>query len=243
MIVVCHFDSVIKISKSKRRKSKKLNPDDIRKIGHQARVTLEALRNLAAAGNEDAKDEFEWLLRNSLDELKTQLERKSKAGELSCRIQPIGTMLEICDFVIPLLLWLSKNQSENIKKYARNRWSWPTFIHLLKQEQTPYQNLLPKFNRPGTKIVSESPIELGRDLSLNLNAIRTKGDYLFRVSAHAVYSVAKFARDKDNIPHNLVWMRWHHKSLQKLYGDKFQLGAEKYHRLQRKLGCGHTRGA
>ena len=176
---------------------------------------MEKLEQLAASGNADAKDELEWLLRNSLDELKKQLERKSLAGELSFRIQPIGTLLEMCYFATPLLLRLSESQSENIRKYARDKWQWPSLIHLSKREQSKYETAMPIK-------------ELGANLPLNINPSRTNGDHIFDIAAWSVFCVTKFARGKDNIPHNLNWVWFHARPRKKMNQDEFQTFAEKF---------------
>ena len=47
------------------------------------------------------------------------LEKMSKAGQHSSP-PPICTILEMADSAIPLLLWLSKHQRDNIKSYAKD---------------------------------------------------------------------------------------------------------------------------
>ena len=131
--------------------------------------------------------------------------------------------MAITDFAIPLLLWLSEHQSENIKDYARNRWQWPSLIHLCKREQTKYEKLFSK-------------IELGRNIDLNINPSRTNGDYIFTIAAHAVFAVKnfepevrKFSSGSEELIHwNLRWMRGHHKRFQKMESKKFQSAAENF---------------
>ena len=176
---------------------------------------MEKLERLTASGNDDAKDELEWLLRNSLDVIKKQIERKSKVGELSDRLPPIGTLLEMCYFATPLLLRLSESQSENVKKYARDKWQWPSLIHLCKREQSKYETAMPAK-------------ELGANLQLNINPSRTNGDYLFDISAWAIFCVTRFTRRKDDIPHNLDWVWFHIRPQKIMKRDEFQIAAEKF---------------
>jgi hypothetical protein len=212
LLAVYHFSTGIKRTKSK---ATKVVWSEARKIGHQARNILEKLEKMAADGNAHAKDELGWLLSNSLDEIKRQIERKSKSGELSDRLPPIKTILDFCDFSIPLLLWLSEHQPENIKKYARDKWQWPSLIHLCKREQSKYETAIPIK-------------ELGADLHLNINPSRTNGDYLFNISAWAIFCVTRFARGKDNIPHNLNWVCFQIKPQKKMKQGEFQIAAEKF---------------
>jgi hypothetical protein len=175
---------------------------------------LEQLRQLSTDGNEDAKDELGWLLSNALEEIKNQIEKQSKAGELSARLPPIKTILDFCGFSIPLLLWLSEHKPENIKNYARNKWQWPSLVHLCKKEQSKYENSMPVK-------------ELGSDLNLNINPSLTNGDYVFNISAWAIFCVTRFTRGKDNIPINLTWVRLHIKP-QKMKQNELQIAAEKF---------------
>lgn len=204
-------------------KPKILSLDSPREIGHQARMFLEKLEQLATAGNADAKDELGWLLSNALDEIKKQIEKNSKAGQLSDRLPPIKTILDFCDFSIPLLLWLSEHKPENIRKYARDKWQWPSLIHLCKREQSRYETAMPIK-------------ELGANLPLNINKSRTNGDYIFTVSAHAVFSVTnfephlhKFSSGHEEIVHwNLRWLRGHDARFRKMDSEKFQTAAEAF---------------
>ena len=154
------------------------------------------------------------------------LEKMSKAGQHSSP-PPIRTILEMADFSIPILLWLSEHQRENIKKYARNRWNWPGYFHLLKSEQSRYQDLLPVFNQYGTQEIQPSPIDLGKDLGLNLSANRTSGDCLFRIAAHAVFDVARL-EEKEGINFPKTWMLCCGKPFHKLNGGKLHHKIEQF---------------
>lgn len=219
------FSGIIKRSKSKADSI----PPDVAKdldLGRKIGTLLDELKRRADGGSEMAKQELFRLRSISFEDFKKFIEQKAKAGHIG-RERPIGTLLEIADWVTPLLLWLTEHQLENVKKYARDRWQWPGLIHLCKTEQKKYEALSPKFNKAGTKIRTESPIALGETLGLNINARKTVCDYLFRVAAHAVVSVTKFNRI-DGISRNLNWLRWHHKPLQNLSGAVFQTRAENY---------------
>lgn len=201
-------------------------------------TSFKKLKSLAASGNEIAKDNLEILHLNVWDDIKKIIKGNAISGKLSSRLPPIGTLLEMTDFAIPLLLQLVKTHPENIKGYARDRWQWPGLIHLCKREQTKYEKLSPRFNKAGTKITKESPIDLGKNIGevINFNARLTHGDYIFTISAHSVFCVTRFEPDpKTKTPFNLRWLRGHNEQLRKLKDDKFQIAAENFLRSLGKL--------
>ncbi len=122
---------------------------------------VKKLQVSADGGNKEAKDKLAFFRWCTMRDYMKDLDRLSRAGQHASP-PPIQSIFEMADFSIALLLWLSEHQRENIKKYARNRWAWPGQFHLSKREQGKYQALLPQFNQTGTKIIKESPIELGK---------------------------------------------------------------------------------
>ena len=223
-----HFSFGIKSEKSK---SQTAPPDEAHVINTTLWTSLHKLQSLAAGGNEIAKDNLEILHLNVWDDIKKIIKDNAVVGKRSSRLPPIGTLLEMTDFAIPLLLQLVKTHPENIKEYARDRWQWPGLIHLCKQQQTKYEDLSPRFNKAGTKITKESPIDLGKKIRdvINFNARLTLGDYIFTIAARSVFNVTKFERDpKTKFPADLRWLRGHDARLRKLKGDKFQIAAENF---------------
>jgi hypothetical protein len=189
---------------------------------------LEKLEARATAGSDKAKEHLTFLRWTEARKLQKDIEQKARAGQIGGP-PPIRTLLEMADFTIPLLLWLAEHQSENVKKYARDRWAWPGYFHLLKREQNRYQALLPKFNKTGKEIVEASPIELGKNLGLKLNANLTKGNYLFLVAADSVRNVAQWNVAKEGfVTPNWLWLMSHHQSLAKTKGKKYASASEKF---------------
>ena len=127
-----HFDFSIKSEKSKVI----ANPDVAIASEQKAQAIFSKIDDLvkklqasADAGNKEARDKLNFFRWDTLRSLMRDLEKMSKAGQHASP-PPIRTILEMADFSIPLLLWLSEHQRENIKKYARIRWEWPGYFHL-----------------------------------------------------------------------------------------------------------------
>ena len=195
---------------------------------------IKKLKSRAHAGNKEARDKLNFLRYYIFDEFKKDLEQKARAGHIGWP-PPIRTILEMADFSIPLLLWLAEHQRDNIKKYARKRWGWPGFFHLSKNEQAKYQALMPEFNQTGTKILVESPIELGKDLGMNIVANQTKADYLFHLAARAVNTVAQSNKEERyRWGRFWIWFQSHHKPLSVLNVKNFHEKADKFFQ---KLGA------
>jgi hypothetical protein len=217
--VVCHFSFAIKSQNSKPKPKIRL----VQKI-HQL---LDQLKKRASQGDKESEDDlyfFRWIVTG---DFQIDLSKKAKAGQPDSP-PPIRTILEIADWAIPLLLWLTDHQRESVKKYARKRWAWPAYVHLLKREQARYETLLPKFNKTGTKIVKASPIELGSKLSLQLNANLTKGDFIFRIAANAINHLVQ-PEDPDFWHDNSwFWLPTLHKPLLKLKKEAYAIEANKF---------------
>lgn len=212
-LAVWRFDFQIKTQKQKPTSQP---PDAPHLIGQQAREAYDKLVTMAAAGNKAATGELEWLHEICWIEIKKNIRQKAMRGELSDRLPPIGTLLEMADFAAMLLVRLPALQNENLKKYARRRWQWPGLIHLCKREQNKYVKFAKK-------------IELGKNLDLNINPSRTNGDYLFTLAAHAIFCVTIFEPDPETkIPHDLRWMRGHSDRFLKIEAAKFQTEAESH---------------
>jgi hypothetical protein len=189
---------------------------------------VKKLQTSADGGNKEARDKLNFLHWDRFQAFKKDLERKARAGEHGWP-PPIRTILEMADFAIPLLLWLTEHQRENVKGYARERWTWPGYFHLLKKEQSRYQDLLPEFNQVGTKIIRASRIELGKNLGLNLNANLTNGDYLFLISANAVFEITNIEETKKRswgFPWQ--WIVAHGKEFEEPKGSKVSQKAENF---------------
>ena len=180
------------------------------------------------AGDKDSANDLYWFRWIVAGELQEEVSKKAKAGQ-SDSPPPIQIILETADWAIPLLFWLTQNRRDSIKKYARTRWAWPGYFHLLKREQRKYESLLPKFNKTGTKITAESPIELGHDLALQLNANLTKGDFLFIVAANAIRRLIQTREPIDFWQsHSWLWFPGLHPPLAKLKKDRYQSEANKF---------------
>jgi hypothetical protein len=183
---------------------------------------LKRLEARATAGSEIAKEHLNWLRWKASRELQEEIKQKAMAGQKGWP-RPIRTLLEMADFTIPLLLWLAEHQRENVKQYARDRWAWPGYFHLLKREQRRYQALLPKFNKTGKEIVEASSIELGTNLGLKLNANLTKGDYLFLVAADSVRNVVQW-----DVTEHWLWLMSHHHVPAITKGKKYFSASKKF---------------
>jgi len=189
---------------------------------------LEKLEARAATGSKEAKVQLAYFRRRTFRDLQKDLEQKAKAGEITSP-PPIGTILEMADFAIPLLLWLSEHQRENIKTYARHRWAWPGYFHLTKREDKKYQALLPKFDKAGKEITKNSPIELGKSLGLKINANLTMADRLFQIAAYAVREVVQLNANGTRFWGNSwLWLRAHHKPFEKLKGEKYHRAVDAF---------------
>jgi len=175
------------VAKPKQKQVKNQTPDEM--LAEKIHSLLGKLEKRAGDGNQKAREELNFIRWLCLDKLKPDLERRAKAGEIGFP-PPIRTLLELADFAIPLLLWLSEHQTANVKQYARNRWAWPAYVHLSKQMQNRYEALVPKFNSTGKQLVTESPIGLGSNLGVIINPSRTKGDWLFVLAANTIRWVA-----------------------------------------------------
>ena len=210
---IYHFHLGIKGKKSNPNKS---SPNEAQLIGQQARELHDKLVAMSAAGNQDANAELEWLHWLCWGEIKKNIRQKAQSGELSDRLPPVWTLLEMGDFAASLLIRLPPSQIENLKKYAHDRWQLPALIHLCKREQNKYVHLA-------------NSIELGKNIQLNINPSRTNGDFLFSIAVHAILCVAHFEPDqKTKIRINLRWMRGHNPELRNATGDKFQDTAEDF---------------
>ena len=214
------------MSNPERKQVKSETPEEI--LARKIHLLLGKLEKRATEGSQKAKEELNFIRWLCLDKLKANLERSAKAGEIGFP-PPIRTLLEMADFAIPLLLWLSKHQRDNVKQYARNRWAWPAYVHLSKQTQNLYEALLPKFNSTGKQIVKDSPIGLGSNLGLVINPSRTKGDWLFVLAANTIRWVADIEESRKvyfGRPWN--WLSAHHKPLAKTKSKNFDKAARKF---------------
>jgi hypothetical protein len=228
LTAVCDFSFRIKSTKSKSKKRIRFTTKDAQE-SHNFAVALERLEKHAAKGSKDAEQNltfFRWCM---MRDLMKEIDRRSRAGQ-HWSPPPIQVLFEMADFSIGLLLWLSEHQRENIKKYARKRWAWPGLFHLSKSEQAKYQALLPNFNQTGTKIVAESPIELGKDLGMNINANITKADYLFHLASDAVHTVALSNKEERyRWGRFWIWFQSHYKPLSGMKNIKnFHERADKF---------------
>jgi hypothetical protein len=189
---------------------------------------VKKLQTSADAGNKEARDKLNFFRWCTLRDLMRDLEKMSKAGQHSSP-PPILTILEMADFAIPLLLWLTEHQRENIKGYARDRWAWPAYASLMSDQENRYDALLPTVDQSGTKIIIQSPIALGENLGYNISKPRTACDSLFQIAAIAIRDAYRLDEGKKNLLGlDLRWLRAHHKPLLKLEGIDYQKAAEKH---------------
>lgn len=218
MTAACHFSTGIKSKNSK---------SEIRLV-QKIYSLLSQLKKKAAQGDEESEQDLFNFRDNITSEFQKHLSQTAKSGQPDYG-PPIRVILEIADWAIPLLLWLTEHQRENVKKRARNRWTWPAYIHLSKREQNRYKKLLPKYNKTGTKIVEASPIELGSNLPFQFNANLTKCDYLFQVAASAIdYLVPPYDSSKFLHSRSWLWLPNHHKPLLKLNREAYAIEAANF---------------
>jgi hypothetical protein len=223
-LAVCRFAFGIKNAKSKPIPEKIIyDPDDVLWSNFQA--AYKKVIDSANAGGKTARSQLDFFNWGIYDYFRKDIEKKARAGQAGSP-HPISILFEMADFSISILFWLAEHQRDNIKKYARKRWAWPGLFHLSKREQNKYQALLPKFDKSGTKIIRESPIELGKNLGLQVNANLTKGDLLFQIAANAVNNVALLDREEMVWNGSWLWLRAHNKSFSKT--KKLHKQAEKF---------------
>ena len=212
-----HFSNGIKAKKSKSKIT----------LVQKIHLLVDQLEKKAARGDEESEQDLHYFREQIMIDFHNIISQKVKSGEPYW--QPVRSILQIADWAIPLLLWLTEHRLESVKKYARKRYTWPAYAHLLKREQSRYQKLLPKFNKTGTKIIEVSPIELGGNLPFQLNANLTKGDFIFRVAAHAISYLAPPYDSQDFLHDNSwLWLPKHHKPLLKLHKDDYSSEALKF---------------
>ena len=219
-LAICRFALAIKKPPAKTAaKIRKVKfPKDDEAIWVHVRDFLEELERRAKTGSKVSNEHLNFVHYWCLEQFQKNLATKARAGQHSWP-PPIRTILEMADYAIPLLLWLAEHQRENIKKYASNRWNWPGYFHLLKSEQSRYQDLLPVFNQTGTREIQPSPIDLGKNLCLNLSANRTSGDCLFRIAARAIFDVAHL-EEKEGFNFPKTWMLCYGEPFHRLNGGK-----------------------
>jgi hypothetical protein len=190
------------------------------RLHRQISKAYRKLESIAAAGSEQSEDDLQWLRWSFANDFHKALEEKARAGKNGSPA-PIKTLFQTADWLIPLLLWLAENRGDAVKQYAKLRWSWPGYFHLLKREQNRYEKLLPEFNQAGTKVVKESPIGLGTELTLNLNARRTELNKLLFIAANAIYGITKLDNSTDYSSESWMWLEFHDSGLSGLAPKDF----------------------